>query len=78
MNIHFFIRIEDEGKMLMVCLYVDDLIYTRNDRAMFENFKESMMVEFDMFDLRMIHYFFGIEVVQYAAEIFISQKKCVQ
>ena len=48
--------------MLIVCLYVDDLIYTRNDRAMFEKLKKSMMVEFDMSDLDMKHYFLGIEV----------------
>lgn len=46
----------------MVYLYVDDLIYTGNDRAMFENFNKSMMFEFDMFDLGMLHYFLGIEV----------------
>ena len=48
--------------MLIVCLYVDDLIYTRNDRVIFEKLKKSMMVEFDMSDLDMMHYFLGIEV----------------
>ena len=41
--------------MLMICLYVDDLIYTGNDRVMFEKFKESMMLEFDMTDLGLLH-----------------------
>ncbi|XP_019054183.1 PREDICTED: uncharacterized protein LOC109115040 [Nelumbo nucifera] len=36
------------------------------------------MVEFDMSDLGMMHYFFGIEVIQSAAGNFISQKKYVQ
>ena len=44
----------------MVCLYVDDLIYIGNDMAMIENFKKSMMVEFDMSDLGMMHYFLGL------------------
>lgn len=57
-----FVKIDDGGKMLVVCLYVDDLIYTRNDSAMFEKFKKSMMVEFDMSDLGMMRYFLGIEV----------------
>ena len=26
-----FIKVEDEGKMLIVCLYVDDFIFTGND-----------------------------------------------
>ena len=56
----------------------DDLIYTENDSAMFESFKKSMMAEFEMSNLGMMHYFLGIEVVQSTAGIFISQKKYVQ
>ena len=63
MNIHFFIKIGDGDKLFIVCLYVDDLIFTGNDSAIFEKFKKSMMVEFDTFDLGKIHYFSGIEVV---------------
>ena len=37
-----------------------------------------MMVEFEMSDLGMLPYFLGIEVVQSANGIFISQKKYVQ
>ena len=65
-----YTKIGDGGKFLMVCLYVDGLTYTGNDRAMFENFKQSMMFEFDMSDLGMIHYILGIEVVHYAVGIF--------
>lgn len=46
--------------MLIVYLYVDDLIFTGNDGVMFENFKKSMMLEFDMTDLGKLHYFLGI------------------
>ena len=49
--------------MLIVCLYVDDLIYTGSNTAMFESFKKSMMAEFEMSDLGMMHYFLGIEVL---------------
>lgn len=61
--------------MLIVFLYVDDLIYTGNDSAMIENFKQSMMLEFEMTDLGKMHYFLGIKVVQSAVGVFISQKK---
>ncbi|GMJ14865.1 hypothetical protein HRI_005155700 [Hibiscus trionum] len=67
-----------DGKMLIVCLYVDDLFYIGNDDAMFEKFKQSMMLEFDMFDLGKMHYFLGIEVRQSSDGIFISQRKYVQ
>lgn len=52
---------------MIVCLYVDDLI-----------FKSSMMSEFDMTDLGNMRYFLGIEVVQSSSGIFISQKRYAQ
>jgi len=73
-----FVKIGDGGKLLFVCLYVDDLIFTRNDGAMFNECKKSMMEEFEMTDLGKMHYFLGLEVVQFDDEIFISQKKYVQ
>ena len=63
--------------MLIVCLYVDDLIYVSNDGVMLAEFKKSMMNEFDMIDLGLMHYFLIIEVVQSPTGIFISQKKHV-
>ncbi|KAL4014421.1 hypothetical protein IC575_026623 [Cucumis melo] len=42
---------------------------------MFEEFKQTMMEEFEMTNLGMMHYFLGIEVIQSVAEIFINQKK---
>ncbi|CAL8991481.1 unnamed protein product [Prunus brigantina] len=73
-----FTKSGEEGQILIVCLYVYDLIYTGNDVAMFNDFKKSMMHEFGMSDLGLMHYFLGIEVVQSSAGIFISQKKYVQ
>ena len=54
----------DDKKILIVCLYVDDLIYTSNDRA--------MLVEFMKSDLGLMNYFLGIEVVQSSIGVFIS------
>lgn len=65
----------NDMKILIVCLYVDNLIYTSNDTSMLADFKKSMMNEFDMTDLGLMHYFLGIEVVQSYAGVFISQKK---
>ena len=66
-----------DGKMLIVYLYIDDLIYVSNDGVMLDDFKKSMMNEFDMIDLGLLRYFLGIEVVQSPTSIFISQKKFV-
>ena len=58
-----------------MCLYVDYLIYVSNNRAMLNDFKKSMMNEFDMTDLGLMHYFLGMEVLQYAISVFISKRK---
>ncbi|XP_048235722.1 uncharacterized mitochondrial protein AtMg00810-like [Ricinus communis] len=73
-----FVKVENNGKLLLVCLYVDDFLFTGNDHTIFDEFKKSMMAEFDMSDLGRMHYFMGIEVIQSDAGIFISQKKYVR
>jgi len=73
-----FIRTVDGGKILIVCLYVDDLIFTGNDPMLFEQLKNSMMTEFDMTDLGRMRFFLGIEVLQRTDGIFISQRKYAQ
>ncbi|KAF7130275.1 hypothetical protein RHSIM_Rhsim10G0139300 [Rhododendron simsii] len=46
---------------LIVCLYVDDLIYTDTNVAMLDNFKNAMMKEYEMMDLGFMRYFLGIQ-----------------
>jgi hypothetical protein len=61
--------------MLIVCLYVDDLIFTGDFGI--EEFKSVMKDEFEMTDLGLMRYFLGIEVHQSKTGIFISQSKYV-
>ena len=70
-----FIKTRKEGKVLIVSLYVDDLIFTGNDVLMFTKFKNSMKDEFDMTDLGKMRYFLGLEFLQRSDGIFINQKK---
>lgn len=70
-----FIKTSVKGKILIVSLYVDDLIFTENDEEMFKYFKASMQKEFDMSDLSRMKYFLGIKVVQNTNAIFICQQK---
>lgn len=70
-----FVKTSIQGKLLIVSLYVDDLIYSGNDESMMMEFKRSIMKEFDMSDLGKMRYFLGIEVQQLENGIFISQKK---
>ena len=62
-----------EGKILIVCLYVDDLLYTGN--MMLEDFKAAMQAEFDMTDLGVMKYFLGTEIHQSDNGIFVGQQK---
>ncbi|KAM1403759.1 hypothetical protein ACFX2I_012319 [Malus domestica] len=45
---------------------------------MFKEFKQFMMVKFDITDLRKMSYFLGIEVLQRPDGIFIGQQKYAQ
>lgn len=60
---------------LVVCLYVDDMIYMGSCEAIVAEFKSSMMKQFEMSDLGLLHYFLGLEVKQGIDGIFISQQK---
>jgi hypothetical protein len=53
-----YVKVNDEGEILIVCLYVDDLIFTGN--MSINSFKEAMEREFDMTDLGLMKYFLGI------------------
>ena len=43
--------------------------------ALIDDFKVGMMKKFEMTDLGLLHYFFGLEVLQKEDGIFISQTK---
>jgi hypothetical protein len=64
---------DQKGNILIICIYVDDMIYTRN--LLLNEFNEVMQSEFEMTDLGLMKYFLGIEVEQFEKEIFICQRK---
>lgn len=68
-----FVKHENGGKILIVSLYVDDLIFTGNDMCMIESFKSSFMLEFEMTDLEKMKYFLGVEILQIIAGIHMCQ-----
>ncbi|XP_070672119.1 uncharacterized mitochondrial protein AtMg00810-like [Malus domestica] len=70
-----YTKIESNNKTINVSIYVDDVVYTGNDAAMIEEFKDEMMKIFEMTDLGLLHNFLGIGVIQEANNIFIHQKK---
>jgi hypothetical protein len=68
-----YTKIDHYGKILIVCLYVDDMIYTGNLEL--TNFKHAMQSEFEMEDLGIMKYFLGIEVDKSTKGIFVCQQK---
>eukprot|EP00253_Pinus_taeda_P007829 PITA_07829 len=68
---------ESVGKIHIVVLYVDDLIFTSIDDFLIADFKEVMKSEFEMTNLGFLRYFLGIEVKQTENGIFVSQEKHV-
>ena len=51
-----------EGDAMYVCLYMDDLIFTGNNRIINEDFKIQMIERFEMTNLGLMSYYLGIEV----------------
>ncbi|KAK8918643.1 hypothetical protein KSP39_PZI022153 [Platanthera zijinensis] len=68
-------KVDKSGDIMIICLYMDDMIFTASNPAMFEEFKRLMKKEFEMTDLGELSYFLGVEVQQREDGIFISQKK---
>lgn len=50
---------ETDGKILIVVLYVDDLIFTGIDDFLIVDFKEVMRSEFEMTDLGLLRFFWA-------------------
>jgi len=48
---------ENDGKILIFVLYVDDLIFTSNDASLIADFKAVMKSEFEITDLGFLRYF---------------------
>ena len=59
-----YIKEGDQGKFLMVCLYVEDLIFTGNSTSMCDEFMRTLMCEFEMADMSLLYLFLEIEVKQ--------------
>ena len=56
------IKKKAQNEILIACLYVDDLLFTRNSQQMFHEFKEDMFKEFEMTDSGLMSFFLGIEI----------------
>jgi hypothetical protein len=67
-NLYF--KVEDDGLVILL-LYVDDLSLTGVDKLITEC-KIKHVVDFEMKDLGLMHYFLGLEVWQRKKGIFLN------
>ncbi|KAG8502460.1 hypothetical protein CXB51_000380 [Gossypium anomalum] len=74
---NLYVKNRDTSEILIICLYVDDLIYTSNSSALLNEFKKLMTDEFEMTDLGLMSFFLGQEIKQCAEGTFMSQEKYV-
>ena len=49
---------------MIICPYIDDLIFTGYNPRTFKEFKNAMTREFEMIDVGLMEYYLGIEVKQ--------------
>ena len=59
---------------LILVLYVDDLFLTGSEKLI-AGCKRNLTSEFKMKDIRLMHYFLGLEVWQRIGEVFLGQGK---
>jgi hypothetical protein len=60
--------------IVVIVIYVDDLIITRDSDVNIFNLKKLLKQKFEMKDLGELRYFFGIEIIQSCKEIIKSPK----
>ena len=73
---YVFYRNSQSGIILLV-VYIDDIIITRDDMAGISSLKSFLHGQFHTKDLGMLKYFFGVEVMRSKRGILISQRKYV-
>ncbi|KAJ4961692.1 hypothetical protein NE237_021602 [Protea cynaroides] len=72
-----YVKRQGNVDILIISLYVDDLVFTRNNEKMIQVFKQEMMMNYEISDMGLLHQFLGIEICQDEDGVFISQRKYV-
>jgi hypothetical protein len=69
-----YVKKTDHGIVIIV-IYVDDLIITRDSDVDIFNLKKFLKQKFEMKDLGELHFFLGIEVIQSPKRIWLLQRQ---
>ncbi|KAK8933850.1 hypothetical protein KSP39_PZI015291 [Platanthera zijinensis] len=68
----------ENQEYLLLCLYVDDLIFIGSTPEIVRGFKKTMKEEYEMSDLGLMKFFLGFQIEHTAGRIFINQEKYVE
>ena len=74
---HYVFYRNSQVAIILLVVYVDDIIITRNDMVDISSLKSFLHGQFHTKDLGMLKYFLGVEVMRRKCGIFLSQRKYV-
>ncbi|RVW85258.1 Retrovirus-related Pol polyprotein from transposon RE1 [Vitis vinifera] len=72
-----FYKHSNEGKVVILIVYVDDIVLTGDDCNELEKLKGKLAEEFEIKDLGALKYFLGMEFARSKEGIFVNQRKYV-
>ena len=70
-----FYKSTDEGKIIVLLVYVDGMILIGNDHVEIEALRKILAKEFEVKDLGVLRYFLGMEIARNKNGISVSKKK---
>jgi hypothetical protein len=70
---NLYLKVMDDDPVILL-LYVDELFLTGEENII-TDCKKKIVVEFEMKDLGLMHYFLGLEVWKSLEKIFLNQEK---
>jgi len=72
---NLYSRYNNQGQIILISLYVDDMIITRDADDLIRGIKRLMAQVFEMKDLRSLHYCLRLEVCRDTGQTFLTQGK---
>ena len=75
---NLYTKFDEQGYIVLISLYVDDLIITGNAEKLIDEIKEQLSKVFEMKDLGELQYCLGLEVWRNAGQTFVCQSKYIR
>ena len=75
---NMYIKFDEQGYIVLISLYVDDLIITGNAEKLIDEIKEQLSQVFETKDIGELHYCLGLEVWNNVGQNFVCQSKYVR